>query len=145
MLIRKTGVASAVAAALLAPLASPTRAQEAGADGGLEEIIVSARRREESLQTVPLAITAFTGEALEARGVDMVGNMNAMAPNLSVQGQPRAAPTSRKPRFPRARSTRRRRLRRWHRSDERHRAFHDGGRRSRPHRSAARPTGHVVR
>ena len=87
MLIRKTGVASAVAGALLVPLASPTHAQQPGAEAGLDEIIVSARRREENLQTVPLAITAFSGESLEARGVDMVGNMNAMAPNLSVQGQ----------------------------------------------------------
>jgi outer membrane receptor protein involved in Fe transport len=87
MLIRKTAVASAVAGALLAPLASTTQAQQAGADAGLDEIIVTARRREENLQTVPLAITAFSGESLEARGVDTVGNMNAMAPNLSVQGQ----------------------------------------------------------
>ncbi len=87
MLIRKTGLASAVAGALLAPLAPPTHAQQPGAEAGLEEIIVSARRREENLQTVPLAITAFSGESLEARGVDMVGKMNAMAPNLSVQGQ----------------------------------------------------------
>jgi outer membrane receptor protein involved in Fe transport len=88
MFIRKTAVASAVAGALLAPLASPTHAQQAAAaDDVLDEIIVTARRREENLQTVPLAITAFSGESLEARGVDMVGNMNAMAPNLSVQGQ----------------------------------------------------------
>ena len=87
MSIRKSGVASAVAGALLAPLASPTHAQQAGTDAVLEEILVTARRREENLQTVPLAITAFSGESLEARGVDMVGNMNAMAPNLSVQGQ----------------------------------------------------------
>src|SRR5262245_3951557 len=86
MLIRKTAVATAVGAALLAPLAAPSYAQQAGADSGLEEIVVSARRREESLQTVPLAITAFSGESLEARGIDMVGSMNAMAPNLSVQG-----------------------------------------------------------
>jgi outer membrane receptor protein involved in Fe transport len=88
MLLRNTGVASAVAGALLVPLASPTHAQQqrAGAEAVLDEIIVSARRREESLQMVPLAVTAFTGESLEARGVDMVGSMNAMAPNLSVQG-----------------------------------------------------------
>ena len=86
MLIRKTAVASAVAGALLTPLASPTQAQQAGADAVLDEIVVTARRREEDLQAIPLSITAFTGESLEARGIDMVGNMNAMAPNLSVQG-----------------------------------------------------------
>ena len=62
------------------------RSSSQGPTAVLEEIIVSARRREEGLQTVPLAITAFTGESLEARGIDMVGSMNAMAPNLSVQG-----------------------------------------------------------
>jgi outer membrane receptor protein involved in Fe transport len=88
MLLRKSGVAAAVGLALLAPLTVlPSQANaQAAADASLEEIIVSARRREESLQTVPLAITAFTGESLEARGIDMVGSMNAMAPNLSVQG-----------------------------------------------------------
>jgi iron complex outermembrane recepter protein len=87
MSFKKTGMASAVAAAFLVPLATPTKVQAQGADDAvLDEIIVSARRREESLQQVPLAITAFTGEALEARGIDMVGSMNAMAPNLSVQG-----------------------------------------------------------
>ena len=144
MLIRKTGVASAVAGALLAPLASPTHAQQAAADAALDEIIVTARRREENLQTVPLAITAFSGESLEARGVDMVGNMNAMAPNLSVQGQ--AGRTNRVRSFiPRARGARCRRVRRRHRPDELDRSLHDGCRRGRPHRSAARPARHVVR
>ena len=81
----RSSIGGAVAATLLAPFSFETRAQES-ADGVLDEIVVSARRREENLQTVPLAITAFTGESLEARGIDMVGNMNAMAPNLSVQG-----------------------------------------------------------
>jgi outer membrane receptor protein involved in Fe transport len=84
MSFKKTAVASAVAAALAVPLALPSHAQQP--EAGLEEIVVSARRREESLQSVPLAITAFSGESLEARGIDMVGSMNAMAPNLSVQG-----------------------------------------------------------
>ena len=33
---------------------------------GLDEIVVTARKREESLMEVPLAITAFTAEKLEA-------------------------------------------------------------------------------
>ena len=83
----RSQLGGAVAAGMLAPFGfmPEARAQES-ADSVLDEIIVSARRREESLQSVPLAITAFTGESLEARGIDMVGSMNAMAPNLSVQG-----------------------------------------------------------
>ena len=43
----------------VAPLAL---AQETGADKMLEEIVVSARRREEGLQEAPIAISAFTGD-----------------------------------------------------------------------------------
>jgi iron complex outermembrane recepter protein len=83
----KTLALSGVAAGVLAALAVPSdaRAQE-GVSAALEEILVTARRRAESLQDVPLAITAFSGDELEARGVEMVSSLNAMAPNLSVQG-----------------------------------------------------------
>src|SRR5262245_59628330 len=53
---------------------------------GIEEVLVTARRREESLQDVPIAISAFGGENLEQRGIERVENMNAVAPNLSVAG-----------------------------------------------------------
>ena len=140
----RMSVGGAVAAALLAPFAPDVRAQNQPAAGVLDEIIVSARRREENLQTVPLAITAFTGESLEARGIDMVGNMNAMAPNLSVHGG--AGPRDRVDRdFPRARRAGRRRLRRRHRPNEHDRSLHDGRRRGRPHRSVTRPARHAVR
>src|SRR5690606_12553165 len=72
-----------VAASLLSPLVAP----DAGAQQSvLEEVIVSARRREESVQDVPLAITALSGVQLEAAGVTEMQNLNAMVPNLSVQG-----------------------------------------------------------
>ena len=38
--------------------------------GGLEEILVTARKREENLQTTPLSVTAFTGEALAQQGIE---------------------------------------------------------------------------
>lgn len=84
----KTLALGLVPAAVLAALAVPQGAAIAQEDGisALEEVVVTARRREESLQTVPLAITAFSGEQLEAAGIEMIGNMNAVAPNLSVQG-----------------------------------------------------------
>ena len=47
---------------------------------------VTARRREESVQDVPIAITAFGGEELEHRGIEAIQNLNAAAPNVSIQG-----------------------------------------------------------
>ncbi len=82
----RSQVGTALAASLFAPFGFVPEARAQESAEGLEEIVVTARRREENLQTVPLAITAFSGESLQARGVDMISNMNAMAPNLSVQG-----------------------------------------------------------
>lgn len=44
-------------------------AQESGQSGVLEEVVVTARSREEKLQTIPLAITAFTSDDLAKRSV----------------------------------------------------------------------------
>jgi iron complex outermembrane receptor protein len=47
--------------------AMPVLAQEA--DGALEEIMVTAQRREQNPQDVPVSITAFTGEQLERSNI----------------------------------------------------------------------------
>jgi iron complex outermembrane receptor protein len=56
------------------------------AQEGLEEIVVTATRREQNLQEVPISIVAITGEGLEMRGLQNVENLNATIPNLSVMG-----------------------------------------------------------
>ena len=60
--------------------------QTAFAQEGLEEIVVTATRREQNLQEVPISIVAITGEGLEMRGLQNVENLNATVPNLSVMG-----------------------------------------------------------
>lgn len=47
----------------------------------LEEVVVTARFREENLQQTPLAITAMTADSLEERGVADVEDVGAMIPN----------------------------------------------------------------
>ena len=66
-LIRST-TCGAIASFLIIPFAgfvAPTASAQMAA---LEEIVVTARKREESIQDVPLSITAFTGEELERGG-----------------------------------------------------------------------------
>jgi len=51
---------------------------ESGAD-----IVVTARRREEKLQDVPIAVTAVDRAALDSRGLDAVTDVQQIAPNLN--------------------------------------------------------------
>ena len=48
--------------------AAPTAAEDAAAN---DEIIVTARRREESLQDVPVAVTAFSSETLREKSINI--------------------------------------------------------------------------
>ncbi|MCC6203328.1 MAG: TonB-dependent receptor [Gammaproteobacteria bacterium] len=54
----------------------------------IEEITVTARKREESLDDLPLSVTAFTGEGLEARGVGEIGELGRLTPNITFQNNP---------------------------------------------------------
>ncbi len=47
-----------------------------------DEILVTARRREENLQTIPISIAAFTAEALEARSMRDLRDVGDFAPNV---------------------------------------------------------------
>lgn len=48
----------------------------------LEEIVVTAERRQEGLQNIPIAITAVSGTTLERAGVTVVGDLVQLAPSL---------------------------------------------------------------
>jgi iron complex outermembrane receptor protein len=54
----------------------------------LEEVVVTARKRVESLQDAPISITAFSAADLEARGVEDMEDLTRYAPNLVVQNNP---------------------------------------------------------
>jgi iron complex outermembrane receptor protein len=73
-------------------VAVPIHAQNTGGSSealeglGLEEITVTARRREENLQDTPVAVTAFTGEALEMRAASSVDAVSQFVPNVQFDG-----------------------------------------------------------
>ena len=58
----------------------------------LEEVIVTARRREESLQETPVAVTALSATALREAGVRNLRDLNAIAPNIDVHEANGTAP-----------------------------------------------------
>ncbi|WP_298166000.1 TonB-dependent receptor [Novosphingobium sp.] len=70
--------------ALCAPIAA--HAQEAQAEGGIAEIVVTAQKRAENVQNVPIAISAFAGDALRERAVSDVAQLSNAAPNVTLDG-----------------------------------------------------------
>src|SRR5690606_3899293 len=55
----------------------------------LEEVVVTARRRQESLQEAPVATTALDAESLELRSIMEVKDLSSLAPNLQINETPR--------------------------------------------------------
>ncbi|RLA04619.1 MAG: TonB-dependent receptor [Gammaproteobacteria bacterium] len=53
-----------------------------------EELIVTARKREESIQDTPISISAYSGDGLEYRGVTNIAEIAPFTPNLSFQNNP---------------------------------------------------------
>ena len=60
-------------------------AQAPAGAAAIEEITVTARRREETLKDVPIAMTAYTGEALDLRGAFDITELQKDTPNLTLQ------------------------------------------------------------
>jgi iron complex outermembrane receptor protein len=79
---------SPVAVAVLAALATagPARAQQApDAIVGLEEIIVTAQKREQSLQEVPIAVSVVTGSLLDTVGGFSATALKRLVPALNIR------------------------------------------------------------
>ena len=77
-------VAAAVTVAITLPV-SESRAQGANEELKLEEVTVTARKREESLQDVPLSITAFSADAIEKANIYDVRDVVRLSPNVVLQ------------------------------------------------------------
>ena len=74
------GTAMALATGASAPAAM---AQE-GSRFTIEEVVVTARKVEESLQTVPVAVSALTGGMIERAAITDIGDLEGMAPNVEI-------------------------------------------------------------
>ena len=97
-MFRRSPARHALCLAVLGALATPVYAQESQAASSdkettaadsssvksLGKVTVSARKRDETLQEVPVAVTAFTPERLETLNVQDLGDLDAQVPNLTV-------------------------------------------------------------
>lgn len=80
-----SGIVACVTAGLTAPVDAVAADTGAMATDELETIVVTARRREETLTRVPASITALSAGALQDAGVDEVADYAALVPNVSFQ------------------------------------------------------------
>lgn len=90
--MERWALSTAVAGSLASLAAAPAAAQEAGASGypggagqgtTMEEIVVTAQRRETSIQDTPLAMNAFGGEEMAARQITDLESLSAALPNIN--------------------------------------------------------------
>ena len=88
-----TGVLCLTASALVLVCVPPAHAQSdqpaAAGGAGLEEIVVTARRKEEQLQTVPVSITVLTATQLESERIQTLADLSFQAPSLSFRNPQR--------------------------------------------------------
>jgi iron complex outermembrane receptor protein len=79
----------------VALIATPAFAQDVGSSSApsnasdlqLAEIVVTAQKREENLQKVPVSIAAFSGETLKSRDVESIADLTFVTPGLQIGSQ----------------------------------------------------------
>ena len=90
MIIKRQFYLSAAAIAATISVAAPANAQSEAAKNEAAappEIIVTAQRREENLQDVPIAATALSGDQLDGKAVQSLEDLQYAAPSLSITDQ----------------------------------------------------------
>ncbi len=71
-------------------MAMPAIAQDTASDdtGGIGDIVVTAQKRAENVQVVPLAISAVSSEYLESRDISSIDRLGSIAPNVKIERAP---------------------------------------------------------
>ena len=92
--LRKVAVAAMASCSLLPSLAVAQVQEEAADDFNDNVIVVTANQREQSLQEVPIAVSAFNDKALTNAGVADVTGLTAVTPSLSFTNAQNASSTT---------------------------------------------------
>src|SRR6202022_4709022 len=69
---------------LAGPNAAPAQQPTEPAAAGLEEVVVTARRREENLQTVPMTVTAFSQEDIRHNSIESLNDLQYAVPSMTL-------------------------------------------------------------
>ncbi len=77
-----------LASTALAGAATAHAQTENGNDDGIGEIVVTAQKRAENIQDVPIAISAVGSEYLESRGVTSIDGLGTVSPNVKIERAP---------------------------------------------------------
>ena len=83
MYIKKSRLWALAGAHAASLLAVPSVLQAAPAAGQLEEIVVTARQREERIEDVPVSITAFTAADIRSAGIERPQDFIALTPGMA--------------------------------------------------------------
>ena len=86
MKIRRSGGASLIAIAAML-IAMPALSQEQP-DSNPGDIIVTAQKRSERLQEVPIAVSAVGSEFLQSRDISSIDRLGSVAPNVKIERAP---------------------------------------------------------
>ena len=73
-----------LAAALSAAAQDTAATAGAGDTGGLQEVVVTARRVSEDLQSVPIAVTAISAATIQTQDVVNLEDLNSFVPNFKI-------------------------------------------------------------
>ncbi len=76
--------ASALLAVVLLPSGGAFAQQTAATSDQLQEVVVTAEKRSENIQDVPIAITAFSAQALQDKGIGSVSELAGVTPNVNL-------------------------------------------------------------
>src|SRR4051812_15288305 len=75
----------ATSALLAAAIGASAHAQTASSSNTIEELVVTAEKREQSLQDVPVAISAFTSKQRDLVGITTVQDLTNFTPGFTYQ------------------------------------------------------------
>ena len=78
-------IGTGLATFALAPVAAFAQDVPEEDTGGLEEIVVTAQKREQNMQDVPIAVTAISGDSLLTNRVTSVSDLSGLAPGVIVR------------------------------------------------------------